>query len=86
MFPQSKYADICAVQHELEHFLAGARIAFLMVFLTNNNFGHVCVPIKVSALFSVYRVVVSTVVYSMFVLYVGGYNVFRVLFTFEKYW
>jgi hypothetical protein len=25
-------------------------IAFIIVFLTNNNFGHVCVPIKVSAL------------------------------------
>jgi hypothetical protein len=35
--------------------------------LTNKNFGHVCVPIKVSALFSVYYVAVSTVAYSMYV-------------------
>ena len=67
MFPQIKYADMCAVLLELVHFLAGGRIAFIVVFLTNNNFGHVCVPTKVSALFSVYRVVVSTVAFSMYV-------------------
>ena len=43
------------------HFLAGVRIAFIVVFLTNKNFGRVRVPIKVSFLFSVNRVVISTV-------------------------
>ena len=61
IFAQIKYADICVVLHEFEYFLASARIVFFVVFLTNNSFGHVCVLINVSSLFSVYRVVVSTV-------------------------
>ena len=40
MFVQIKYADICKVLHELEHFLAVACIAFCIVFLIINNFGH----------------------------------------------
>ena len=61
MFAQIKYAYICTVLQELKRFLAAARFAFIVVFFTHNNFGHVCVPIKVSSLFSAYRVVVSTV-------------------------
>jgi hypothetical protein len=49
----------------MAHFLAG--VAFIVVFPTSNNFGHVCIPIKVSALFTVYCVVVSTAAYSMHV-------------------
>ena len=82
VFPQIKYADICSVLHELVQFLAGASIAFIVVFLTNINFGHVCVPIKVNTLLSVYRVVISTVAYSMYVCM--EHNVFIVLFTFSS--
>jgi hypothetical protein len=56
----------------LAHSPAGAPIAFIVVFLNNyNNFGHVCIPIKRSALIryhyivSVYRVV-STVAHHMY--------------------
>ena len=68
MFVQIMYAYICAVLQEFDTFLAGARFACLVVFLTINNFGHVCILIKVSSLFSVYRIAVSTVgTYSMYV-------------------
>jgi hypothetical protein len=62
----------------------GARIAFLVVFLTNNSIGHVCVPIKVSALISVYRVVVSTVANIMYVCM--KQNVFTVYSHVFNYW
>ena len=86
MFAQIKYADICAVLHELEHFQAGARIALLFVFLTNNNFGHVYFPIKVSSLFYFYHVVVSTVgTYSMHVCMYGAQCIYSFIHGF-KYW
>jgi hypothetical protein len=81
VFLQIKYADICAVKHKPfppGHFLAGTHIAFIVVFLTNNNFGHVCVPIEVSDLCSLYCIVVSTVAYS--IMYLQFYS--RVF----KYW
>ena len=68
MFAQIKYAYSSSDLQELEQFLAGALFAFVVVFLTNNNFGHVCfVALIASSLFSGYCVVVSTVgAYSMY--------------------
>ena len=77
--PARKCASLCktvqlSANHGHLHSLAqtgtfsGWRLhCCIVVFLTNNNLGHVCIPIKLSALFSVYRVVISTVTYSMYV-------------------
>ena len=35
-------------------------VCCVYIFVQYNNFGHVCIPFKVSVLLSVYRVIIST--------------------------